>query len=72
MLKSLFFISLFYLVVGCVEERKDENVFLEEKAVKELEDAVFICNSEYATKFHYIKNCEGLVKCTHFNWLWYV
>ena len=29
------------------------------------EGSVYICNSEYATKYHYKKDCEGLAKCTH-------
>lgn len=27
--------------------------------------AVYICNSDGATKYHYSKNCRGLSKCTH-------
>ena len=29
------------------------------------ESPVYICDSEYATKYHYKKDCEGLQKCTH-------
>ena len=30
-----------------------------------VESSVYICDSEYATKYHYKKDCEGLQKCTH-------
>lgn len=27
--------------------------------------SVYICDSPYATKYHYNKSCEGLSKCIH-------
>ncbi|ASS47988.1 MAG: hypothetical protein A3D31_01145 [Candidatus Fluviicola riflensis] len=29
------------------------------------ETTVYICDSPYATKYHYSKSCKGLEKCTH-------
>ncbi len=36
-----------------------------DRASREAETKVYICNSKSAKKYHYTKSCRGLNACTH-------
>jgi hypothetical protein len=60
MIKTALALAIF---LSSAQEMKPN--YTNDKASREAETMVYLCNSESARKYHYAKGCRGLGNCKH-------
>lgn len=62
-----YFIIILLFFTSCTQSKKKPLVVKETEQPVNIKNSelVYICNSMYATKYHYNDTCEGLENCTH-------